>query len=795
MHKFFIYLMFFLVFIFFSYSAYRTKIEGEMLDFVTPEGMSSGIWKFIRSSSIFNPFFVDAWGENEEKLVQFADSLGKNLIQEKIVEPEEISLNEDSKENISDFLFKHRFYLTGLKTENVESILTQEEITKRLALSRMLLLSPAGAFFQERISRDPLNLFGFVEENLKKGTGATILAAKKNNCLFSQDGKHCLFTFHPKIHAYNFSEAESFMGKLETILKKLQTLRDFSNIDTILIGPHLFTAYESKIIKNDIKVAFIITTTLAIILVFLIFRRFTPFLLMAIITTFSLVCAIAFTGFSNNSIHGVTLGFASTLLGICVDYAIHTESVWNAFSKEEMTIETRVQRLTGLLPSLFGAWITTIIIFAIMSFSSFKLVKQIGLLGVTGVTSAFLCSLVIIPVFPHKSINKNSSLSMHLQLVIDKIIRSKTLSISILILGTIIFITSIWKGRGLELEHDVEKFQYRSPALEENLKIFQKRWGVLGKGDIIISKGKSIEESLQKNDFIYEKLQKELENGKLISFMSISPILPSIRTQKESIISIETVFKTIKEEIFREEEKYGYKKDFFLPFFEDFEKARKGDLEFLSFQNIKGTFTEKIARNAITMDSNSWYTVTLFIPSNYNKFSTNSFGEGIFKFNTRNLLKGIFEKLTSEVKQSLILSAILIIIFLFLYFRSIKFCLVAITPLIFSLQVTTGLFAILWGKLNAMGLLAFCIVIGLGIDYGIFMVDAVRSEVEKSRAAFSIFLSALTTASAFGGLVFCRSPVLSNIGKVVLIGILLNLLSSFLLVPSVIGIISAGRKK
>jgi predicted exporter len=75
--------------------------------------------------------------------------------------------------------------------------------------------------------------------------------------------------------------------------------------------------------------------------------------------------------------------------------------------------------------------------------------------------------------------------------------------------------------------------------------------------------------------------------------------------------------------------------------------------------------------------------------------------------------------------------------------------------------------------------MSLVMVMGMGVDYGIFCVDSVRSRERFGVTLLSLLLSCLTTALVFGMLALSSQPALRAIGVTTGIGIPL----CFLLAP------------
>jgi predicted RND superfamily exporter protein len=121
----------------------------------------------------------------------------------------------------------------------------------------------------------------------------------------------------------------------------------------------------------------------------------------------------------------------------------------------------------------------------------------------------------------------------------------------------------------------------------------------------------------------------------------------------------------------------------------------------------------------------------------------------------------------------------LLLIFLFRRVSSILIILTSlgltIGALLFTLKAT-GI------ALNLFNILAFPLVLGVGVDYGIYVVIAMRAPDplrELSTIFKPVLLSGLTTVAAFGSLASAQNPALSGLGIVCAAGVAWSLIATF----------------
>ncbi len=108
------------------------------------------------------------------------------------------------------------------------------------------------------------------------------------------------------------------------------------------------------------------------------------------------------------------------------------------------------------------------------------------------------------------------------------------------------------------------------------------------------------------------------------------------------------------------------------------------------------------------------------------------------------------------------------------------------------MPVTTGLI-FMFGTMGFMGIefnlfniVATILVIGLGVDLGIFMVCNLAEGYEHT-ANLGILLGGLTSFVGLGALTLARHPALSSIGITVMLGLCGVIPSALFVIPALYG--------
>ena len=91
-----------------------------------------------------------------------------------------------------------------------------------------------------------------------------------------------------------------------------------------------------------------------------------------------------------------------------------------------------------------------------------------------------------------------------------------------------------------------------------------------------------------------------------------------------------------------------------------------------------------------------------------------------------------------------------------------------------------GVFGLLGYPMNLIGMASLILILGITVDYGIFVVDSAHDSDHLGTTMLSLLASCLTTLFVFGTLALSSQPALRAIGMTTGLGVVLG----FLLAPT-----------
>ena len=126
---------------------------------------------------------------------------------------------------------------------------------------------------------------------------------------------------------------------------------------------------------------------------------------------------------------------------------------------------------------------------------------------------------------------------------------------------------------------------------------------------------------------------------------------------------------------------------------------------------------------------------------------------------------------------------VLIVALLAVLFRDGKKLFLAFLPVLTGIIVMLAIMTLLGIRLSLFNVVATILVLGLGVDYGIFVVST-WGKTTHNATCNAVLVSGLTTFIGFGSLMAARHPAMYSIGTTVAAGIIPSLLCALTLLPT-----------
>ena len=163
------------------------------------------------------------------------------------------------------------------------------------------------------------------------------------------------------------------------------------------------------------------------------------------------------------------------------------------------------------------------------------------------------------------------------------------------------------------------------------------------------------------------------------------------------------------------------------------------------------------------------------------------------------VMQELIRVIGNDGKNAALLTVFVVFLLLWLDFRSFKYAIIAMIPLVAGVIWMVGLMHLVSMQLTVVNVMGLPLIIGIGIDYGVHIVHRWRIEGSKkvnqifASTGKAIFLTSITTMLAFGSLIFSIWRGFGSLGGAMFIGVGACFLSTFIILPGIIGF--TERKK
>ncbi len=153
----------------------------------------------------------------------------------------------------------------------------------------------------------------------------------------------------------------------------------------------------------------------------------------------------------------------------------------------------------------------------------------------------------------------------------------------------------------------------------------------------------------------------------------------------------------------------------------------------------------------------------------------------------------------SEGMRATLLALAVVFVLLMIDFRSFRFALIAMIPLVIGSILMLGLLKLFGQQLTFMNVMAVPLIVGIGIDDGVHVLHRYRREGPGSIALVmrstgrAVLITSLTTMIAFGSFIFATYRGLGSMGTLLFLGVGSCFLATFIILTAIITL--TERKK
>lgn len=684
-------------------------------------------------------------------------------------------------------LFDYRYLLSPNTTAQH---FTEAGLHEALTNGIDLLASPFGLFSQKIFTRDPTaETFAILNQ-----LGQDHAPRSQNGVWVSPNGKRALIMLLTRAPGADTDAMEQALNAIHSDFARLtKTQPTGSSLKLLVSGAPVFSVDARALIKTDVHRFSIIGSLAVMLLLFLAYRSVSMLILGLLPVLTGIAVAIAVVSLGFGFVHGVTIGFGTTLIGEAIDYSIYYFIQTQQNSADDANTELQQDNPAGMdrfWPTIRLGVLTSITGFAALLFSGFPGLAQIGLYSIAGLTTAALVTRFVLPHLGTARFNRHSLAGLGLRLApVFRGLRSlRWVFVLLAVIGLVLLLwrhNDIWQT-GLS---GLNPISAQAKAVDATLR---RDMGADDARYFIVVPAPTQQAALSAAERLDAALVALVKQGVIARFDSPAQFLPSVATQRarqQALPDRATLSKRLAAAVVG----LPIRASTLEPFIDAVEQARRqtpltpADLKGTSLGVAIDALLQPVPSGSIqphgqTHSKAQWQAlIRLYAPSANGTIDTTHITEAIRASGIDNALLADKDAEASRLFNgylentiTLSLAGLLgIVLLLALVLRRPARLLRVLLPLVIAVVLVMAGLNLAGEQLNILNLVGLLLIVAIGSNYALFFN---QNKAPDPQTLASLALANLTTVIAFGTLAFSQLPILHAFGSTVAPGALLALL-------------------
>lgn len=752
----------------------RSKFDADLSAFLpaSPDARQRMLIEQLQSGVASRTLFIGIeGGRDEAQRAALSRDLGQRLRKSGLFDQVQ---NGDQSEwrDAGSWVFDRRYQLSPAVTP---AHFTVEGLRNAILDTLSLLGTPAGNAFKPLLDRDPTGESARMAETLIPASAPR-----------SVDG---VWAARQAPRAVLLASTRAAGGDLDAQAQAIATIQaDFAQAAArleapdarlLLSGTAVFSVQSRDSIKREAIHLAVVGAIVVSGLLLLAFGSLRALVIAMLPVATGVVVGTAAVSLVFGGVHGLTLGFGSTLIGETVDYAIYYLIQARQVAGEGPA-QAGWQRWRDLhWPTVRLGLLTSVAGFAALVFSGFPGLAQLGVFSIAGLVAAALATRFLLPVLAPQGAT-GRGLRRYMAHAAGAIVRGlPRLRLPLMALAAAGLALVLWQGdqlwrAGLSSMSPVSR---ESQALDEQLR------GDVGASEgatLVVAYGDTVDAALRQAEVAGTRLDPLMERGVLLGYDSVARLLPSRETQMQRREALPDAT-TLRARLEEATAGLPLPADRLAPFVAQVEAARSAPLiglddarksplgpvvDALLFQRPGGGWAAMISLHAGPQFQHAEVVKAL---QGLPNVAVAEVGEE---------LGALYKRYLHEAFVQVGLGALAVLLLLGAWLRSGRRLLAVCQPLAAAVALTLGAMAAMGMALSILHLVGLLLVVAVGSNYALFFDQLRETGHADEDTLASLMLANLTTVISFTLIAISDIPSLASIGQVVAPGALLALLLS-----------------
>jgi predicted exporter len=735
-----------------AYTAHTLRISTDLRSFMPPARTPDQklLMEQIGEGPGSRLLMLAISGDDDERLAELSRAFSASLRKDNHFT--QVINGEFDAGMLDDKMLPYRYLLTAsFDDETLDEAVLADELSQRVED----LGSPAATLLKPLLPRDPTLEIMKLAERWSPPKQPLV----RDGVWFSPEDEALLLV---QTHAAGFDPAAQgeAIAAIQSSFASIRTADDSAEL--VISGPGYFTVMVNASTRGESEWLGRISTVGFILLLLLAYRSVAVLGLAALPIASGALAGVAAIAVVFGEMHGITLAFGFTLLGVAQEYPIRLLSHRRAG-------ETALESVRGLWPLLLTAIASACIAYLAFFASGVTGLMQLAVFTISGLLVAGFTTRYLLPrVLPLKF--RDAADTPGLGAVwnwLEALPRPRWLPALLLVIAA----AMLWSASTPFWQNNLAAL---TPVPEDLMKREGRLRAALGAPDVrylLIVEADNAEGVLELSEKIAPKIDALVSQGAVDAVELPSRYLPSLATQRARQAKLPD--RASLELMLAEAEKdLPFRAGLFAPFLEDVETARR--LEPLTPAAFASSPIGARIDAMLVAREGHWLGLGTIIGMQdavaFDALAAQTDGA------VRLLdLKGASESLVASYRERILrafgIAIVLLVITVFIAFRDIHRAWHVLAPMTLATILVLAVLRFSGTSLSLFHLVALTLAAGLGLHYALFFERTTPDEAEARRTLHATLVCVISALLVFALLAWSSLPVLRAIGLTVSLGV------------------------
>lgn len=751
------------------FTATHLRVGGDITHFLPADADARHAYlsRALASSELTRTMILAVEAPDVDAAASGARALAERLRGHPEVRWMQSGIDTSTGEDVYRTYFPRRSYLLSDRPEEeLPARLADDGLAGAAREARRRLLGPTAPLVARTIGGDPLLSFAALLDRLSAARQGTLTV--RDGQLVTGDGRHAVVFLGTAHSPFDPRTQRPLLAAIDAAFAEVDRAHG-GGLRLRRSGLNRFAVSSERRIRGDVERISVISTV-GIVALFLLVHRSIRYLLIALVPLLAgmlLATTVGLLAFG--SLHGLTLAFGSSLIGVCFDYPVYVINHHTLFP--EATADATLARVWRGLR--LGA-LTTVGGLAGLAWASFPGLRELAVFSAVGVVGALLATrFLLTPLMPERPIPValQRRWADGLARAAGSLREHRGRALLPTLLAVVVCAVGLPRLRWID---DARVLTEVDPALQREDDAVRALVSRVDGGQVVVALGDDDEQALRRNDAVEARLRAAREGGAVESFRSLHTLLWSQDLQRRNraqLTSRPELASRVSAAFARE----GFRAEAFADFARDLDGPPPAPLVLADLQ--RSSLAELVRPFRVPVGSRVGYLTFLTGVRDAEALrravravpSVEYFDQGAF-------LRATYARYRQRTLQLVGVGLLAVFGLIYSRYRRVGRALSAFLPAVLAATTALAVVGLLGVRANLMHLLGVLLVLSMGADYGIFVTETAAHPREAPATLLSVVIACTATVLSFGLLAMSTNPALRAIGLTTGIGMTTSML-------------------